>query len=115
MNWNNHGKGKDKWHIDHIKPVSHFIFESFEDEQFKECWSLSNLEPKWEIDNLKKEARRVASSLQYFESNPIIGLEKVVKEKGNDYKIESRRLDDRDLNIEFKETNKLMPITKIPK
>jgi hypothetical protein len=59
MNWNNHGRGKDKWHIDHIKPVSHFVFESFEDEQFKECWSLSNLEPKWETDNLKKGNRFV--------------------------------------------------------
>ena len=57
MSWDNHGRGKDKWHIDHIKPVSYFTFESYQDEQFKECWSLNNLTPKWETDNLKKGNR----------------------------------------------------------
>ena len=50
MNWDNYGE----WHIDHIKPISSFIFESSEDEEFKRCWSLDNLQPMWGIENIKK-------------------------------------------------------------
>lgn len=52
MAWNNYGK--NGWHIDHIKPVSYFKFESKSDKDFKECWSLSNLQPLWEYENLSK-------------------------------------------------------------
>ena len=50
MNWDNYGE----WHIDHIKPISSFIFESSEDEEFRKCWSLENLQPMWGIENIKK-------------------------------------------------------------
>jgi len=50
MNWENYGE----WHIDHIKPISSFEFDSSEDEQFKVCWSLDNLQPMWGIENIKK-------------------------------------------------------------
>jgi hypothetical protein len=50
MNWENYGE----WHIDHIKPISSFIFECSEDEEFKRCWSLDNLQPMWGIENIKK-------------------------------------------------------------
>lgn len=50
INWENYGE----WHIDHIRPISSFIFESSEDEEFKKCWSLENLQPMWGIDNIKK-------------------------------------------------------------
>lgn len=53
MTWDNHGK----WHIDHIKPICSFKFESYEDEEFKECWALSNLRPLWAKDNLKKSIK----------------------------------------------------------
>lgn len=53
MNWNNQGK----WHIDHIKPISNFSFNSYEDKDFQECWSLRNLQPLWAIDNLRKGNR----------------------------------------------------------
>jgi len=53
MCWNNYGK----WHLDHIKPVSSFKFTSYEDDEFKECWSLDNLQPLWAEDNLKKGSR----------------------------------------------------------
>jgi hypothetical protein len=43
MNWDNYGE----WHIDHIKPISSFIFESSDDDEFKKCWSLENLQPMW--------------------------------------------------------------------
>jgi hypothetical protein len=56
-------------HIDHIIPRSHFEYESEEDEQFKQCWALSNLQPRWattriaekygseQVGNLNKGAR----------------------------------------------------------
>jgi hypothetical protein len=50
MNWDNYGE----WHIDHIKPISSFIFEGSEDEEFKKCWSLDNLQPMWGLENIKK-------------------------------------------------------------
>ena len=53
MTWENYGE----WHIDHIKPVSLFQFESYEDTDFKECWCLENLQPLWAEDNLKKNNR----------------------------------------------------------
>ena len=45
MTWDNYGK----WHIDHIKPKS-----LFKEEEFKECWALSNLQPLEAITNIKK-------------------------------------------------------------
>lgn len=50
MSWENYGK----WHIDHIKPKSSFKFQSTENEEFKRCWSLDNLQPLWAKDNLIK-------------------------------------------------------------
>ncbi|MFA5340263.1 MAG: hypothetical protein WC332_00660 [Clostridia bacterium] len=50
MSWNNDGK----WHIDHKIPMSAFNFETPEDIDFKKCWALSNLQPLWAVDNLKK-------------------------------------------------------------
>lgn len=50
MNWNNYGK----WHIDHIQPVDSFNITSYKCEDFKKCWDLSNLQPLWAADNLKK-------------------------------------------------------------
>ncbi len=54
MTWDNHGSG---WHIDHIKPRSSFEIDSAECDAFKECWSLSNLQPLWAEDNMRKGAR----------------------------------------------------------
>lgn len=48
MTWDNYGK----WHIDHIKPCS--LFDHSDRQQMIECWSLSNLQPLWAIDNLSK-------------------------------------------------------------
>jgi len=50
MTWDNYGE----WHIDHIKPINRFNIESVEDEDFKTCWSLNNLQPLWALDNLIK-------------------------------------------------------------
>lgn len=52
MTWDNYGE----WHLDHIKPVAAFDFTSPDDDQFKECWALNNLQPLWATDNLQKGA-----------------------------------------------------------
>jgi hypothetical protein len=51
MNWENHGT---YWHIDHIKPKSWFTYTSPDDPQFKECWSLANLQPLEAKQNIRK-------------------------------------------------------------
>lgn len=55
MAWCNYGfRG---WHIDHIKPISSFCKNKLSDvnsEEFKVCWSLTNLQPLWWGDNLSK-------------------------------------------------------------
>ena len=56
MTWENYGK---HWHIDHIKPVSHFKFTSKFDQEFKECWQLTNLQPLLAKENLSKGNRYV--------------------------------------------------------
>ena len=53
MTWDNYGE----WHVDHKKPMALFQFTSTDDEGFKECWSLDNLQPLWEKDNLSKGTR----------------------------------------------------------
>lgn len=53
MTWDNYGE----WHVDHIRPMTSFNFESVDDPEFKECWSLNNLQPLWEPDNLSKGPR----------------------------------------------------------
>jgi len=53
MNWDNYGE----WHVDHKKPMTSFQFESTDDEQFKLCWCLDNLQPLWKSENLSKGSR----------------------------------------------------------
>ena len=50
MSWENMGE----WHIDHIRPVASFNFDSTDHPEFKKCWSLDNLQPLWAADNLVK-------------------------------------------------------------
>ena len=51
MNWGNYGK---YWHVDHIKPVSLFKFESEKDPEFQQCWALENLQPLEAKENIRK-------------------------------------------------------------
>ena len=55
MNWENYGKGSDKWHIDHIVPCCSFDLSKQEEQ--KRCYHYSNLQPLWEKDNLIKGAK----------------------------------------------------------
>lgn len=43
--------------IDHKIPKKYFIYSSPQDEQFKICWSLDNLQPLWKLDNRRKSAK----------------------------------------------------------
>jgi len=42
-------------HIDHIRPVISFNLD--DPEQVRACWALSNLQPLWHGDNLRKSRR----------------------------------------------------------
>lgn len=44
----------DEWHIDHIRPVASFNYDSTEHPDFKKCWALNNLQPLWAADNISK-------------------------------------------------------------
>jgi len=50
MSWDN----MSEWHIDHIRPVASFNFDSAEHPDFKKCWALNNLQPLWAVDNKMK-------------------------------------------------------------
>lgn len=54
MSWQNYG---GQWHLDHIIPIKAFNFEKPEDEDFKKCWSLKNLQPMWAKENISKGAK----------------------------------------------------------
>ena len=44
-------------HLDHIRPVSSFSYQSPEDEDFKKCWSLGNFQLLWNDHNVSKSNR----------------------------------------------------------
>jgi len=53
MCWKNYGTGG--WVLDHIQPCSSFNLK-FNSQQ-KKCFHYTNIQPLWEIDNLKKGAK----------------------------------------------------------
>ena len=53
MSFDNYGE----WHIDHIRPISSFDFSNDPFKTAKKCWALSNLQPLWATENLKKGAK----------------------------------------------------------
>lgn len=42
-------------HIDHVIPKA--AFDLTNDDEWRECWALENLQPLWAADNLRKAAR----------------------------------------------------------
>lgn len=56
MTWENYGS---VWHLDHILPVTSFDFHTPEDPEFMACWALSNLQPLWARENIRKSNRRL--------------------------------------------------------
>ena len=75
MNWKNYGNGKDKWNIDHIIPKSLFKYEAPENNEFKQCWALANLQPMWMSENCSKKDR--IQSVETLHEAPKLGEEKV--------------------------------------
>lgn len=53
MSWDNWGK--TTWHLDHIKPLSHFDLRNRE--EFVEAVHYTNIQPLWARDNLRKNDR----------------------------------------------------------
>lgn len=50
MDWENHGNGDDKWHIDHIVPCA----TAKDEESLLRLFHFSNLQPMWSSENLRK-------------------------------------------------------------
>ena len=66
MSWSNYGE----WHVDHVKPRSFFRYTDPTSSQFKECWALSNLQPLWALDNLKKGGCNRAVNRKLYSNKP---------------------------------------------
>lgn len=49
-----------KWHLDHVVPISAFNYESPDHIDFRRAWALSNLQPLWAADNIRKRDRLAA-------------------------------------------------------
>ncbi len=55
MTWDNWGRGKGKWHIDHIRPLC--SFDLTDRKQFLEACHHTNLQPLWSHENISKGGR----------------------------------------------------------
>lgn len=51
MSWYNRGQ----WHIDHVKPCAKF--DMLDEDEQRECFHYTNLQPLWAHDNLSKGSR----------------------------------------------------------
>jgi hypothetical protein len=49
--------GKGVLHIDHIRPMSSFSFGTAEDDDFKRCFAIGNLQLLPAIENMQKSAK----------------------------------------------------------
>ncbi len=61
--WNDNDNSTWTWNLDHIKPQSHFKYESMDDPEFKKCWALSNLRPYSAKQNILDGNRKNNKSL----------------------------------------------------
>lgn len=55
MSWANYGK--DGWHIDHIRPCA--SFDLSDSAQQRACFHYTNLQPLWQLDNIRKGAKLI--------------------------------------------------------
>jgi hypothetical protein len=60
MTWENYGRGG--WHVDHVRPLASFSYETPDDPDFKKAWALSNLQPLGESENIAKGAKWVPAN-----------------------------------------------------
>jgi hypothetical protein len=54
MTWENYGKRKEDWSIDHIKPCA--SFNLLEIDEQKKCFHFTNLQPLWNKENWSKNS-----------------------------------------------------------
>jgi hypothetical protein len=59
MTWDNWAI--DGWHIDHIKPIASFDLSN--EEQQRQCFHYTNLQPLWANDNYKKSDKIIEKQL----------------------------------------------------
>lgn len=52
MTWDNRGKEKGKWHIDHIRPCNTFDLTKINEQKL--CFHYTNLRPLWSEDNMAR-------------------------------------------------------------
>jgi hypothetical protein len=50
------------WHIDHIRPLASFNYTTPDCPDFKDAWSLKNLQPLWALDNLTKGSKWIPAN-----------------------------------------------------
>jgi hypothetical protein len=60
MTWDNWGIGKDKWNIDHIRPLA----SASDQQELEKLCHYTNLQPLWFIDNIVKGDKIVGSEDQ---------------------------------------------------
>lgn len=77
MTWDNHGKGEDKWQIDHVLCAE--VFDLSRESHQRVCFHHTNLRPLWMRDNILKSDRltdgRMARNLSSEEKKEyLIGL-----------------------------------------
>lgn len=60
MNWDNHGNGDGKWHLDHKMPLSSAKTE----EELLKLFHYTNLQPLWAKENLSKGAKIIEHQLK---------------------------------------------------
>ncbi len=65
MTWENHGKGREDWVLDHIKPIC--MFDWWKPEGLKEAFHWSNVQPLWYIEHRAKSAedKRLARARKF--------------------------------------------------
>jgi len=52
MSWENYGRERDQWSIDHHFPCT--SFDLFDEKEQRKCFHHTNLYPMWHLDNIRK-------------------------------------------------------------
>ncbi len=55
MSWENWGRGRGRWHLDHKLPIA--SFDLTDEEAQRVCFHWSNFQPLWSDENIRKGAR----------------------------------------------------------
>jgi hypothetical protein len=58
MSWANYGPSRDRWQLDHIRPVA--SFDLADQDQVEACFHYSNYQPLWTPENASKRDRWAA-------------------------------------------------------